>query len=284
MIGLLGLSTLTAVAQKGVLKDAQQSYDDYTVANTQKLLAAKAKASITDAKTAIDKASVNDKTATLPQTYALEGAIYAALATMDTTASAATATLITTAQEAIKKAKDADTKGEFKKLITDAGNNLAIYFQAQGVKQYQGGKFEQAYQSFDNWSQATGDTTAVYYAALAATNAGSTNPKFYPYVITNYNKLLAINYSQNAKIYGYLSIIYLTTKDTANALKTISAGVAKYPSNADLRGQEIKFYLMAGKDTEILGKLERTGFWFRFALSLTNCVNFTITIYLIVIE
>ncbi|HWZ05257.1 MAG TPA: hypothetical protein VNX40_16680 [Mucilaginibacter sp.] len=256
MIGLLGLSTLTAVAQKGVLKDAQQSYDDYTVANTQKLLAAKAKASITDAKTAIDKASVNDKTATLPQTYALEGAIYAALATMDTTASAATATLITTAQEAIKKAKDADTKGEFKKLITDAGNNLAIYFQAQGVKQYQGGKFEQAYQSFDNWSQATGDTTAVYYAALAATNAGSTNPKFYPYVITNYNKLLAINYSQNAKIYGYLSIIYLTTKDTANALKTISAGVAKYPSNADLRGQEIKFYLMAGKDTEILGKLE----------------------------
>jgi len=263
MIGLLGLSTVTAFAQKGVLKDAQESYDKYTVENTQKILAAKAKEDITDAKTAIDKASVNEKTATLTQTYALEGAIYAATAAMDTTGSAATATLVTTALDAIKKAKDAvateknaDTKTLSNKLITDAGSNLAIYFQGQGVKFYQGGKYEQAYQAFDNWSQATGDTTAIYYSALAATNAGNTNPKFFAYVITNYNKLLATNYSQNAKIYGFLSGVYLTSKDTANALKTISAGVAKYPANSTLREQEIKFYLMAGKDNEILGKLE----------------------------
>jgi hypothetical protein len=262
MIGLLGLSTITAFAQKGVLKDAQESYDKYTVENSQKILAAKAKEDIAEAKTAIDKASVNEKTATLTQTYALEGAIYAATAALDTTNSAATATLISTAQDAIKKAKDAvateknaDTKALSTKLITDAGNNLAIYFQGQGVKQYQAGKFELAYQSFNNWSETTGDTTATYYAALAATNAGNTNPKFYPYVITNYNKLLATNYSQNVKIYGFLSNVYLSSKDTANALKTISTGVAKYPSNAALREQEIKFYLMAGKDEEILGKL-----------------------------
>ena len=254
MIGLLGLSTVTAFAQKGALKDAQQSYDEYTVANTQKILAAKAKASITDAKTAIDKASVNEKTATLPQTYALEGAIYSDIAAMDTTGNAATS--VTTAQDAIKKAKDADTKGEYKKLITDASNNLAIYFQGQGVKQYQGGKYEQAYQSFDNWNQTTGDTTAVYYAALSASNAGITNPKFYPFAIANYNKLLATGYSQNVKIYGYQATLYIITKDTTDALKTISEGVAKFPANPDLRGQEIKFYLMAGKDNEIIGKLE----------------------------
>uniref|UniRef100_UPI0025CBEF42 hypothetical protein n=1 Tax=uncultured Mucilaginibacter sp. TaxID=797541 RepID=UPI0025CBEF42 len=173
MIGLLGLSTVTAFAQKGVLRDAQESYDKYTVENSQKILAAKAKTDIADAKTSIDKASTNDKTATLPQTYALIGAIYSATAAMDTTGAPATATLITTAQEAIKKAKDAvttekdaDIKTKCTKLIADAGTNLAIYFQAQGVKQYQGGKFELAYQSFDNWSQATGDTTATYYAAL----------------------------------------------------------------------------------------------------------------------
>jgi tetratricopeptide (TPR) repeat protein len=263
MIGLLGLSTVTAFAQKGVLRDAQESYDKYTVENSQKILAAKAKTDIADAKTSIDKASTNDKTATLPQTYALIGAIYSATAAMDTTGAPATATLITTAQEAIKKAKDAvatekdaDIKAKCTKLIADAGTNLAIYFQAQGVKQYQSGKFELAYQSFDNWSQATGDTTATYYAALAASNAGNTNPKFYPYAISSYNKLLSTNYSQNAKIYGYQATLYIINKDTANALKVITDGVTKFPSNADLRGQEIKFYLMAGKDNEIIGKLE----------------------------
>lgn len=261
MVGLLGLSTMTAFAQKGALKDAQQNYDEYTVENTQKLLAAKAKASIADAKTAIDKAAVNDKTATLTQTYALEGAIYSALAAIDTTSNAAT--LLTTAQEAVKKAKDAvttekdaDIKAKCTKLIADAGTNLAIYFQAKGVKEYQGSKFEQAYQSFDGWAQATGDTTAVYYAALSASNAGNTNPKFYAYAIKNYNSLLSANYSKSDQIYGDLSTLYIVTKDTANALKTISAGVAKFPSNVILRGQEIKFYLMAGKDNEIIGKLE----------------------------
>jgi len=253
MIGLLGLSTATAFAQKGALKDAQESYDKYTVENSQKILAAKAKQDISDAKASIDKAAANDKTATMPQTYALVGAIYAATAAMDTTGTSAAA--VTAAQEAIKKAKDADTKGDFKKLISDANSNLAIYFQAQGVKQYQTGKYELAYQSFDNWNQATGDTTAMYYSALSASNAGLTNPKFNAYAATDYTKLLSTNFSQNAKIYGYLSTLYIVTKDTSDALKTISAGVAKYPSNADLRGQEIKFYLMAGKDNDILGKL-----------------------------
>jgi len=254
MIGLLGLSTITAFAQKGVLKDAQESYDKYTVEISQKILASKAKQDLADAKTSIDKAAANDKTATMPQTYALEGAVYAATAAMDTTGTAAAA--VTTAQDAIKKAKEADTKGDFKKLITDAGNNLAIYFQAQGVKQYQNGKYELAYQAFDNWNQATGDTTALYYSSLSASNAGLTNPKFNAYATAGYNKLLATNFSQNVKIYGYLSTLYMVTKDTADALKIISTGVTKFPSNSDLRNLEVKFFLMAGKDNEILGKLE----------------------------
>src|SRR5476649_293819 len=91
MIGLLGLSTVTAFAQKGVLKDAQESYDKYTLENSQKVLASKAKQDIADAKTSIDKAAANDKTATMPQTYALVGAIYAATAAMDTTGNSAAA-------------------------------------------------------------------------------------------------------------------------------------------------------------------------------------------------
>src|ERR1700761_2899732 len=84
MAGLLGLVSMAAFAQKGQLNNAQTSYDNYTVEATQKILAAKAQTDITDAKTAIDKAAVNEKTAAMPQTFALKAAIYAALAARDT--------------------------------------------------------------------------------------------------------------------------------------------------------------------------------------------------------
>jgi hypothetical protein len=255
MIGLLGLISARALAQKGVLKDAQDSYDQFDVAKGQKLLAAKANASLADAKTSIDKASANEKTAALPQTYALKGAIYAYMASQDSVPATA-APLLATAQDNIKKAKDADTKGEYKKLIEEASTYEAIYYQGMGVKQYQSGKFELAYQSFDNWAQATGDTTAIYYSALAASNAGNTNAKFYANAIAGYNKLLATNYSANVKVYGYQATLYMLTKDTANALKTINAGAAKYPGNTTLQEMQVRLALQAGKESDVLSTIE----------------------------
>jgi hypothetical protein len=255
MIGLLGLISATTFAQKRELRDAQDSYDQYDVAKGQKILAAKANSSLADAKTAIDKAANDDKTATLAQTYALKGAIYGALASQDTIAATAEP-LVITAKEAIKKAKDADTKGEYKKIIDEANIYVAQYYSTQGVKQYQSAKYELAYQSFDNWAQATGDTTAIYYSALAAGLAGNTNAKYYPDAIASYHKLLATNFSQNVKVYNYLTTLYLIVKDTTNAIKTISAGVAKYPSSALLREVQIRTALQAGKEKEIIGKID----------------------------
>jgi hypothetical protein len=255
MIGLLGLVSATAFAQKGALKDADQSYTNYTVESGQKLLAAKATTDLNDAKTAIDKAAANDKTATLAQTYALKGAIYASLATTDTVATTA-APLLSTAQDALKKAKDADTKGEYTKLILDGNTKIAQYYQTLGVKQYQSKKYEEAYQAFDNWNTYYPDTTAVYYSALSAGLAGNNNAKYYAYAVTDYNKLLATNFSQNQKIYNYLSTLYMLTKDTVNALKTINAGVAKYPASATLREVQVRTALLAGKQAEIIGQID----------------------------
>jgi len=255
MIGLLGLVSATTFAQTRDLKNAQESYDQYDISKGQKLLEAKNKASLADAKASIDKAVTNDKNAALPQTYALKGAIYGALAVQDTVP-ATSAPLLATAQEAIKKAKELDTKGEFKKLIGDANNYAAIYYNVLGVKQYQSGKYELAYQSFDSWNQAQPDTTSLYYAALAASNAGTNNAKFYPYAITDYNKLLATNYSQNAKVYGYLASLYMVTKDTTNALKTVSAGVAKFPANSELQEMQVRMALQAGKENSIMATIE----------------------------
>src|ERR1700710_2957727 len=98
MAALLGLITINAFAQKGELSTANEEYakfDGLARANY-----ALAKPSLMNAKTSIDKASANKKTADLPETYALKAAIYASIASRDSV-SATAATEIATAQEAI---------------------------------------------------------------------------------------------------------------------------------------------------------------------------------------
>jgi len=258
MAGLLGLVSATTFAQKKELSNAQDSYAAYGVSKGQKVavIAAKATASLNDAKTAIDKAAANDKTATLPLTYALKGAIYSALAVQDSIPTTSAVSLAT-ATEAIKKAKELDTKGENKKLIDDANLNIAIYNSNLGVKQYQAGKYDLAYNAFDVYRQIyPTDTTAILYTALSAANAGSTDPKYYPLAITNYNTLLTTKYSENAKTYFNLSSIYLLNKDTVGALKVAGEGVAKYPANGELRKREIEIALQSGKQADVLTKIQ----------------------------
>src|ERR1700744_5025712 len=88
MTCLLGLATAAAFAQKGELKDAQSNYDSYSTLKSQKVAAmqVQAKKAIADAKTSIDKAAANDKTAALPQTFPLKAAIYSSMAADDTVA------------------------------------------------------------------------------------------------------------------------------------------------------------------------------------------------------
>lgn len=258
MIGLFGLISATAFAQKGELNNAETSYSEYTVSAGSKvaLLITKANKALDDAKTAIDKASANEKTSALPHTYALKGAIYAALAVRDTVP-ATSAPLIETAGDAIKKAKELDTKSENKKLIDDANRYVAQYNLNAGIKAYQGHKYDVAYKSFDNYRQIfPEDTNAVYYTALSAANQGSVDPKYYPLANTNYSKLLTLKYSGNAKVYTDMAIIYLNSKDTVNALKIIGEAVAKYPANTEFRKREIEISLQSGKVNDVLVKIQ----------------------------
>ncbi len=78
--GLLGLISAGAFAQKSELSNAQTKFDDYETTRGVPAMVARANTSLTDAKTSIDKAAANEKTASLPQTYALKGAIYSSLA------------------------------------------------------------------------------------------------------------------------------------------------------------------------------------------------------------
>lgn len=248
MAGLLGLVSATTFAQKGELNNAKSEYEKYEGLRGTPL----AKASLTAARTSIDKAAANEKTAALPLTYALKGVIYSTFANQDSVA-ATSLPLFTTAEEALKKAKELDTKGENKQLI-DAGNlNLAQYQLTKGVAEYGSGKYDLAYKSFDYYRTILPeDTNAIYYTGLSAANSNN-----YPAAIANYTKLITTKFSKVPGVYMDLSSVYLLSKDTANALKTVTEGVAKYPASAELRKREIEISLQTGKEKEVLDKIQK---------------------------
>ncbi|QHS57134.1 hypothetical protein GWR56_16905 [Mucilaginibacter sp. 14171R-50] len=247
MTGILACLTATTFAQKGELNTAQSEYEKYVGLKSQPALAMP---SLTKARQAIDKAAANEKTANLPQTYAVKAGIYGSLAELDTVATTSLP-LFNTAAEALKKAKELDTKGENKQLIENAGVALAGYQLNKGVKEYQSQKYDLAYKSFDFYRTIMPeDTNAILYTGLAALNS-----KNYPAAISNYTKLLTTKYSKVESMYSELANVYLTNKDTANALKTVTEGIAKYPNNADLRRTEIEISLTQGKQKEVLDKI-----------------------------
>jgi tetratricopeptide (TPR) repeat protein len=249
--GILSLASTTVVfAQKGVLSDAAEAYNKYTIlkGSGPKL----ARPNLDNAKMLIDKAAANDKTANLPQTYAVKGGVYSALALLDTVTSTSTPLFIT-AEESLKKAKELDTKGENKKLIDDSYLNLVQYNINKGRKNFNAHDYNAAYESFKFYLDIRpDDTLAMFYTGLAALNA-----KKYPEAIANYHKLLKTNYSGNLGIYNDLTTICLYNKDTTQALEVIAEAVAKYPNDAKLANREIQICLATGKIKEVTDKLDK---------------------------
>jgi len=160
--------------------------------------------------------------------------------------------LASTAQEAYKKAQDADTKGENKKLLDDTKLSLANYQLQSGVKQYQSGKYDLAYTSFDNYRQYfPEDTNAILYTGLAAANSKNNDA-----AISNYKKLVTTKYSKNLSIYSDMASLYLMKKDTASAIKIMDEATKKYPKNQELAKREIELNLQAGNKKEVVQKIE----------------------------
>ena len=248
--GFLGIISITAFAQKGELSNAQKDLEQFESLNSANATAF-AKKSLNEAKKAIDKAAANDKTAALPQTYALKAAIYSALSNQD---SVATTSLpfYTTADEAYNKAIELDTKGEFKGLIEPTKMNLAQYKLTQGVGEFRDKKYDLAYASFDRYRQYTPeDTNAIYYTGLAAANMGNLDA-----AITHYKKLITTNFSKNDITYFDLSNFYLNKKDTVGALNVVTQGISKYPANQDLKKRQIEIYLQTGREKEVLSQIQ----------------------------
>jgi tetratricopeptide (TPR) repeat protein len=248
MTGLVGLVSTTVFAQNSEVNKANVAFGKVEVLRGTPALA---KASLTEAKTAIDKAAADKRTANEPFTFALKGVIYAYLTASDTVDATSQQTFVI-AEEALKKAKETDKDKKYASYVENGTANLAQWQLNKGVKEYTNKKYDLAYKAFDYYRQYTPeDTTAIYYTALAATNA-----KLYPEAITNYKKLVTTKYSKIPSAYLDMSTIHLVTKDTTASLKVIGEGIEKYPTNQDLRRREIEISLLSGKQQEVLGKIQ----------------------------
>ena len=246
--GIAVLFTASAFAQKGELTKAQESFEKYKGLRSSSMQFAKP--SLATAKTSIDKASANEKTAALPQTYALKAAIYASYA-MDDSVETTSAPFMATGAEALKKAVELDTKKENAELTEFAAAALWQTKLNYGVKYYKEKDFAKALENFQAYKDyAPTDTNGMYYSGIAAKSANNT-----PAAIENYKKLIASDFKDKDGVYLELSNIYLAQKDTTSALTLMGEAVQKFPKSADLRKAEIEIGLKANKLQAVLDKL-----------------------------
>ncbi|HWZ34925.1 MAG TPA: hypothetical protein VNW51_02140, partial [Mucilaginibacter sp.] len=252
LAGLLGVVISTsAFAQMYRVKHAQEAYDKYTMLNKNKATFGEADNSLKEARESVDIAAANSKTASLAQTLGLKAAVYATFALRDTSKKNALP-FFNKADSAYKKAKEADTKGEYKALLDEAALNLGQYKLNEGVTSFQAHSYDVAYKSFSYYKDLfPTDTTALFYTGLAAQQNNDV-----PNAMANYQKLLTMQYSKNPYVYYTMSNFYLAQKDTVNSLKMASEGVTKYPGDADLRKREIEISLITGKANEVLSKVQ----------------------------
>lgn len=243
-------SSVAVFAQKGEVNSAKTNYDKFVQfkeANSLQLGTPMLKT----AKTSVDKAVANEKTANDPTAWTYKALIYGELALLDTVP-ATSKPLFTDAQTALKKAQELDKDGANKANLEHANNALFSQYELNsGVRAYQASNYPDAYTSFNNaLAYRPGDTTITYYAGLSAINS-----KNYEAGIKSYESLIKTNFSANNQIYLDLSRLYSMNGDTAKAISIAAEGAAKY-NDSQLATQEIELSLMSGKQKEVITKIE----------------------------
>ncbi len=275
-------------AQTGELKRGVASYEKF---NQVKQIGTPALGlkDLESAKTSLEKASENDKTSNLSQTWTYLALVYSDYALLDTTSTAAD--YKQKAIDALTKAKAAEGSAEQEQNFAAASRNLAQVELEVGVKAFEVQDYASAYQAFDKGLQhMPGDTLFSYYAGLAAINA-----KDYPNAIDKYELLLGHDdFSNLSQIYLDLSRLYMISKDTVSAIKYAEEGTAKFPDNQQLATQNIELNLQAGNGEKLIssiaGQIEknptdaRLQYYYGIALSSNKDEEAAKTAYLKAVE
>ena len=249
LAAVFSASSLLVFAQKGELASAKSNYEKFVSLKEANSLML-ALPNINSAKTAIDKAVVNEKTSIDPASWTYKAMIYGELALLDTVP-ATSKPLFDEALSAHKKAVELDKAGVNKANLDNVFDAVFSQYELnQGVKAYQANNFEGAYNAFNNaLAYRPGDTTITYYTGLSAINA-----KNFKAGISKYEDLIKTNFSANKSIYLDLARLYSMEGDTTKAISIASEGAAKF-NDSQLATMEIEFSLMSGKEKQVITKI-----------------------------
>ena len=205
------------------------------------------------AKTEIDNAANNEKSAAMPKTWFYRGEIYTGLMDNPIFSKTAPADAPKIAYEAYDKYLQMEPKGEFSKTATEKRNNLYFVIINQGANYHNEKQYEKALESFAlAIKMRPADTTAYSYAV---NTAGVKED--HPLEKTYARKLIELNYHP---LDNYKRLIYITEqidKDKAGTLKLIEEARVKFPEDKDLMTDEARLYMETGRGQEAIAKLEK---------------------------
>lgn len=241
------LATGSVFAQNANLKKAQTNiaeYEKFRSAGNPQL----GTSFINNAKTAIDLASVHEKTKDLPETWLYYSLVYANLANDNKNEEDAVK-----AAEGVAKAKELDKAGKNKENISIAEQQLYVFNFNQGIAAWGKEDFSSAYKSFENGLKySPNDTTLTYYAGVAAVQI-----KEYKNGIDKYVQLVdRQDFSEHKNVMRTLPNLYLTVQDTVNALKYAGIGAKQYPNDKEIIDQNINYNIALGNEAGIISDIQ----------------------------
>jgi tetratricopeptide (TPR) repeat protein len=246
---LFALIMLVSVAFAQLKKDRTAAYNAWQ------------KPDLVKAKEAIDKAIAYPEAATDAKVWYYRGGIY-----LDIQISPAKAVLapdaLNVAYEAFTKAKELDTKEDYKTEITSKLSQIAGEFFNEGIAQFQLNNFDGAIPYFDKSIDiAKGnhviDTMANYASALCYEKKAATDKAFLDKAIEKYQFLVDLKMKdiKDISIYTSLASLYKDKGDIEKATSILDLGKTIFPGNSDLIIAEANIYISTNNHKKAVSSL-----------------------------
>ncbi len=159
------------------------------------------------------------------------------------------------AKESLAKAKELDSKGEFKEDIAKASANLVAGLYNAGAEFYQAKKYAEAAKAFEgtyllNKELGKIDTASIFNAGLSS-ELGKDEVS----AIKFYSLLVDLKYPQ-APVFSSLAIMLINQGKFDDAKAVVEKGKAQFPDNFDMLIAETNIYLKSGQTEKALSALE----------------------------
>jgi len=210
------------------------------------------------AKESIDKAVAYPEAATDAKVWFYKGGIY-----LDIQVSPAKALLapdaLNIAYEAYLKARELDTKEDFKTDIAARLSAIGGEFFNEGISQFQQNNYDGAIPYFEKAVNIAKenhviDTLANYGAALCLEKKAITDKAYLDKAIEKYQYLVDIKMKE-VSIYTSLANLYKDKGDLDKASEILAQGKAVFPGNSDLIITEANMYISTNNHAKAISSL-----------------------------